>query len=273
LAESTLNRCPDAFLIEADRATVPDALRLLAELRSRSQTRNAAICLQLPHDLAEEATVALDLGASDVVSTAVETRELGLRLRRMIARKREGDRVRASLRDGLRLAMVDPLTGLFNRRYALRRLAEIADEAMTREQPFAVMVLDLDRFKQINDQLGHAAGDAVLTEVGRRLAANIRPGDLLARIGGEEFLIALPGADLSLAKPVAERLCATIEQEPFVLREAGPVRLTASVGLAIRMHDDHIGEEVDATIERADQALLGAKSSGRNQVRISRSAA
>ena len=104
----------------------------------------------------------------------------------------EPDQLRASVEDRLRLAMTDPLTGLHNRRYAMAHLSRIAERAAVAGRTFALMILDLDRFKAINDTHGHAAGDAVLAEVAARLSAQLRPIDLVARIGGEEFLIALP---------------------------------------------------------------------------------
>ena len=170
--------------------------------------------------------------------------------------------------------MIDPLTGLFNRRYAISQLAEIAAQARLSAKPFAVMVVDLDRFKDVNDRFGHPAGDAVLTEAARRMAANIRKGDLLARIGGEEFLIALPDTNLEMAGPIAQRICGAVQEKPFDVSSFAPLTLTASIGLAICDGMTCWSEEpVADVIERADQALLIAKSEGRNQVTISRSAA
>ncbi|MDZ4136294.1 MAG: diguanylate cyclase, partial [Paracoccaceae bacterium] len=184
----------DVFLIESDLADTGAGLRLMSELRSRSQTRHAAICILRPQGALANSAIAFDLGANDLVDAGVDVRELALRLSRLLRRKREGDRLRASVRDGLRLALIDPLTGLYNRRYALRQLATIAENARHTGTPFAVMVVDLDRFKDVNDHYGHPAGDAVLIEVARRMTADIRDDDMVARIGGEEFLIALPGA-------------------------------------------------------------------------------
>jgi len=180
------------------------------------------------------------------------------------------------VQDGLRMAVLDPLTGLHNRRYAMPHLAAIAERAAATAAPFAVMVVDIDRFKQVNDCWGHAAGDFVLVEVARRLTANLRASDLLARIGGEEFLIALPDSTLADARVVAERLCHVIEEHPIALPDAGAVRVTVSIGLAVsgQVPDGGVTPEpVPALLNRADRALLHAKSAGRNQVTISLSAA
>lgn len=274
LADTPISPMPDLYVIESDQTDPMEGLRLMSELRSRAQTRHAAICIVKPNATGGEAAMAFDLGADDVVDARVDPREFGLRLNRLMQRKRGADSLRASVRDGLRMAVIDPLTGLFNRRYAISQLAEIAAKARMTYKPFAVMVVDLDRFKDVNDRYGHPAGDAVLTEVARRMGANIRHGDLLARIGGEEFLIALPETDMANASPIAQRLCQAVKELPFVIPGFVPLNLTASIGLAICDSGTSWAEEpVANVIDRADQALMVAKTGGRNQVTISRSAA
>ncbi|TMV36977.1 GGDEF domain-containing protein, partial [Thioclava sp. BHET1] len=134
-------------------------------------------------------------------------------------------------------------------------------------------------FKRVNDHWGHAAGDCVLIEVAQRLRENLRGRDLLARIGGEEFLIALPDSSLPEARRAAERLRQVIEARPLSLPEGqGEVAITVSIGLAIG-HPDPVGPGNSAktagetAMRRADSALLAAKAHGRNQVTVSRSAA
>lgn len=274
LSEMPLPTVPDVFVIEYDLANPIGSLRLMSELRSRTQTRHAAICIVQPDSNSGEKAMAFDLGANDVITVAMDPREFRQRIARLLQRKREADTLRTSVRDGLRLAVIDPLTGLFNRRYAVSQLADIAAQARLTEKPFAVMVVDMDRFKEVNDSFGHPAGDAVLTEVARRMASNIRHGDLLARIGGEEFLIALPNTDLAMAGPIAERVCRSVQETAFDIPGLEPLSLTASIGLAICEAGTRWTEEpVAAVIDRADQALLVAKSGGRNQVTISRTAA
>jgi two-component system, cell cycle response regulator len=141
-------------------------------------------------------------------------------------------------------------------------------------RPFAVMVLDLDHFKAVNDRWGHAAGDAVLVEVARRLAANLRAGDFVARIGGEEFLVVLPATDLVDARSIAERLRQAVREKPFALPQGGMLTVTASIGLALSdclLRDPE--QPVAELIDRADQALMTAKSAGRNRVTLALSAA
>ena len=263
---------PDIFVLDAATMGMADSLRLMSELRSRPATRHSAICILSANGNDDAATMAYDQGADDLVDFWVSADELALRLRALIRRKRREDQLRASVQDGLRMAMIDPLTGLHNRRYALPQLAIIADHALATNGVFAVMVIDLDRFKSVNDSLGHASGDTVLVEVARRLQANLRAGDLLARIGGEEFLVALPDTSFDEACSAADRLCHAIEEQNIHVSLAANLKVTVSIGLAVSA-GSQAGEDIKAIIDRADRALLRAKSEGRNKVTISRSAA
>ena len=261
---------PDVFLIDAGPAGNADGLRLMSELRSRAATRHSAVCILRPRNNRDSNAIAYDLGADDVVNADVPPRELAQRLQTLIRRKRRDDQLRATVQDGLRLAMIDPLTGLHNRRYALPKLAAISAEAHAQATIFAVMVIDLDRFKSVNDRFGHAAGDAVLVDVAQRLKANLRADDLLARIGGEEFLVALPNTSFEEARLAADRLCKAIEECPVKLAFSAGVSVTISIGVAVSCVTP---EATHTIVDRADQALLLAKAEGRNQVTISKSAA
>ncbi|MFZ1469180.1 MAG: diguanylate cyclase [Paracoccaceae bacterium] len=264
---------PDVFVIEADLDGASGGLRLMSDLDSRSATRHCAVCVMVPEGGNDLAAIAFDLGADDVVTRTVSAKELAARLRILLRRKRQADRLRVSVEDGLRLAVIDPLTGIYNRRYALPRLAGIAAQAAQEGSDFAVMVVDLDRFKSVNDGFGHAAGDSVLAEVARRLSDNLRMSDLLARIGGEEFLIALPQTSLADAQRVAQRLCEVISQQPIRLPSGQSLQITASIGVAFGSGQDSGDDKVAAVIDRADQALLQSKAAGRNMVTFSKSAA
>ena len=263
---------PDVFLVDGSITGPADGLRLLSELRSRSATRHAAICIIHPDQTTHNAAFAYDMGADDVVHAGISPLELALRLKALIRRKRSEDQLRATVQDSLRLAMQDPLTGLHNRRYAMPHLAAIADQAAVSGTIFAVMVIDLDRFKSVNDRLGHAAGDTVLIEVARRLQANLRSQDLLARIGGEEFLVALPDITFEDASSAADRLCHAVEERPISFALANSVSVTVSIGLAISTHRDR-SDPIANIVDRADRALLSAKANGRNKVTISKTAA
>ena len=264
---------PDVYLIDADLGGPGGGLRLMSDLLSRSTSRHAAFCIFNDHSASLVPATAFDLGANDLVNAGISPLELAVRLHALTRRKREGDRMRASVQDGLRLAMIDPLTGLHNRRYGIAQLNAIAAKAQAEASEFAVMVVDLDRFKSVNDRWGHAAGDAVLIEVAARLTANLRASDLLARIGGEEFLIALPKTTLAEAELVAERLCHATGAEPITLSDGTRIRVTISIGMTITNAATAVDPNVSELVDQADRALMKSKTSGRNQVTIIRDAA
>lgn len=264
---------PEVFILQDDGRNPSATLRLLSELKSHQATRHSAVCVVGPAGEGDEAAMAFDLGADDAVGPAVSAEELALRTRGLLRRKRHSDRRRARMQDGLRLAMLDPLTGLYNRRFAAPQLASVATRAREEGSPFAVMVMDLDRFKQINDLYGHAAGDQVLVEVARRLSANLRDTDVLARIGGEEFLAILPRSGMVSARRIAERLCEVMEDQPFRLASGEELHVTVSIGVAVAGAGGEASYAVEGLVEQADLALLESKGAGRNQVTFRMSAA
>jgi two-component system cell cycle response regulator len=265
---------PDLYIVAADLGSHGKGLRLIADLRSRERSRHAAIALAIDEADPDSAAMALDVGANDLLPMPFDAQETALRVTLHIQRKRRADQLRRTVSTGLRLAITDSLTGLYNRRYAMAHLDRIAARARETGRRFAVMVLDLDRFKAVNDTFGHAAGDAVLETVARRLHDNLRPSDLLARIGGEEFLVALPEATLGTARIAAERLCRVVSDTPVALPSGGTVTVTISVGLALGP-DCTPGDTADVArnaLAQADAALLAAKTEGRNQVTIASAA-
>ena len=174
-------------------------------------------------------------------------------------------RVNAQLRQNLTdRALNDELTGLHTRR-AMRELApERIAQARRSRLDVAVMMLDLDHFKRINDGFGHGAGDLVLRAVASLLRDNVRPDTLLARFGGEEFVVLSPVEDLRAARRLAERLRLAVADAPWaeITREALTVTLSAGVTLV------ELGESLDDALRRADGALYRAKHEGRNQVQV-----
>ncbi len=158
------------------------------------------------------------------------------------------------------LAHRDELTGLPNRRAFLRQAQRLF--AGARPYRLAALVIDIDRFKQVNDRLGHPEGDRILARTAGVLSACVDPGDLLARVGGEEFYCLLPGADLREAERVSETMRQRIEAN-FAAEKQPEARVTISVGAAVyRDFDEHL----QMLLERADRALLAAKALGRNRV-------
>lgn len=255
---------PDVVVVAEAKETLGSALTLLPQLRASRYTRHSALIYIARPDQRQEAASALDMGANDLMGSGPNVDELAIRLKKQIARKRLGDRLRSNMRDGLRAAVIDPLTGLYNRRYALPHLSRLADRATQQRRPYALLVADLDFFKQVNDDHGHAAGDAVLVTLGQRLKDNLRAADLVARWGGEEFLVAMPDTDRTAAHLTAERICRLMSQRPVQLPGGLRITVTLSIGVAIGQP----GQEdlpLDL-ISRADEALYAAKNKGRNTV-------
>ena len=274
------SRPADVIVIEVSQDPDDPGLRLLADLRSRYNTRYAAI-IAVPN-LANYhlAADALDRGAHDAMPLGFCAQELALRLTSQLQRKAQSDKLRKTVRDGLRDAVVDPMTGLYNRRYAMPHLAKIARVSEETDNNFAVMLVDLDHFKQINDRFGHPAGDTVLMETAARLQALMRPGDLVARVGGEEFMIVMQKTDANAATAAAERLCCAINSRPFYLSgHREPISVTTSIGVVVgpALHTNPRYCETDknaqALIGQADRALYESKDAGRNQVTLIAAAA
>ncbi len=270
---------PDVFVIRAaipgQRPDMARVFRLIADLRSRAETRHAAQLVIAPAAATPEvAAMALDLGANDVVSEDASIAEIALRTKMLLRRKANLDRLRDTVQSGLQAAVTDPLTGLYNRRYAMPHLAAMAERAQSAGRDFALMVLDIDHFKTINDRFGHAVGDKVLVGVTQRLRDNLRAVDLIARIGGEEFLVAMPDTSIAQARGAAERLRGLVEDAPFMSGESGPpIKVTLSIGVAMGGLSAKGPADVMDIMQRADAALYAAKSAGRNMVTMSQSAA
>ena len=177
---------PDVIVLHQSFAG-ETALAGIVEIRTRLETRHTPVLFVPQRDDMATMTMALDLGANDYVAPPVDGDELRERVRSLLRRKRLSDRLRRGMRDQLRSALTDPLTGLHNRRYALAHLDRQLSLARENRTPLSVLMLDLDRFKSINDRFGHGTGDAVLRDVGTRMAGAVRNIDLVARIGGEEI--------------------------------------------------------------------------------------
>lgn len=162
----------------------------------------------------------------------------------------------------VRMADVDPKTGLYNHRYFQSRLPELLASYRARQQTVSVLFADLDYLREVNNTYGHLAGDQVLKQVADVLRRHTRPCDLLARWGGEEFVVVLPGSDLEEAFRVAERLCHEISNYAFEIGQAEPIRATISIGVAGA--PSH-GWEPGPLLHHADVAMYQAKALGRNQ--------
>jgi two-component system cell cycle response regulator len=259
---------PDVFVVCACLGEDDLGLTLLAELRSRPETRDCGVIILVPDGADHLAARALDQGASDLMSADFVPEELSLRLRAQVQRRQAMRVLRGRINDGLEAAVTDPLTGLPNRRYALSHLSSLMDRCARKGVDLAVMVLDLDRFKSVNDTYGHDAGDLILSAFAGRISHQLRSEDLFARIGGEEFLVAMPGIGLTEAKAAARRICRLTSADPFDLETGQSIAVSTSIGLTIHQGQPGVEIRPEHLIKRSDQALYAAKQAGRNQVQI-----
>jgi two-component system cell cycle response regulator len=247
-----------------------DGLRLCSQLRSRESTRQIPMLLMADEHDMNKVAKGLELGANDYILRPIDRNELLARVRSQVRQKRYQDRLVANYTASLSMALTDPLTGLFNRRYVMGHLERLVNRSGEHKKRFAVLMFDLDHFKRVNDTYGHAAGDLVLREFAQRITRHMRNFDLAARIGGEEFIVVLPDVDLDTVELVARRLCGVISGEPMSYNaDGGMVPITTSIGMTIAGEGE---EPVADILKRADMALYRAKRNGRNRVEIELSA-
>ena len=241
-----------------------DALRLVSQFRSTERTRQIPILMTGEVDQIGRLAKALDLGANDYIMKPLDKNELAARTRTQIRRRRFQDRLRESYERSLSMALIDSLTGLYNRRYLETYLKGLMDNAVERRKPLALLVLDIDHFKAVNDTHGHLVGDKVLQAVAEALTNSLRSVDMIARIGGEEFVVVMPDTSEEFAEAVAERLRRRVAETHVSFEDIEePITVNISIGLTMRTGDD---KSVEDLMKRADKALYSAKNAGRNRV-------
>ncbi len=241
-----------------------DGLRLCSQIRSLERTRNMPILAITEPDNNARLVRGLEIGVNDYLIRPIDKNEMLARVRTQIKKKRYTERLRDNVQASIEMAITDALTSLYNRRYMETHLSALVEQAAQRGKPIAVMILDIDFFKSINDGHGHDAGDDVLREFAMRIRKSIRNIDLACRYGGEEFVIVMPETDMAVASMVAERIRRRIATEPFPIQQGSKsLEVTISIGLAALNGAD---DNAAAMLKRADTALYRAKRDGRNRV-------
>ena len=168
------------------------------------------------------------------------------------------------MQESIELAVTDPLTGLHNRRYLETHLSTLVEKIGNRGKALSLLALDIDHFKAVNDTHGHDVGDKVLQEFAQRILNEVRGVDLVARTGGEEFIVVLPNTSVSQGAEIAERIRENVVSTSFELGEDMPT-LAVTVSIGVSTLDDP-ADEPDDILKRADLALYDAKNTGRNRV-------
>ncbi|WP_159875477.1 MULTISPECIES: diguanylate cyclase [Aquitalea] len=273
--ELVLEKQPQLVITDLAMPEV-DGLQLIRRLRAIPEGRQLYIIVLTIMDDEDNLAAVFSSGADDFISKPIPPRILQARLKagqRIIQEQRSLRQEQALLRRHLEelsidnqlaqeAAQTDGLTGLYNRRYAMRYLPQIWDEAKLSQQPLSALMLDIDHFKVVNDEHGHDVGDTILQQFAGILRLFCRRTDIICRFGGEEFLIILPDTRLATAIQVAERIRSTLASRNMVASGLA-LSLTVSIGVAEK---STAHGTVEALIKAADQALYQAKRTGRNRV-------
>lgn len=257
-----------------------DGMEFCKALRSTTFGRQIYVIMLTSAEDEETLVQAFAAGADDFVVKPVNDRVLAARVRggqRLLQLQEELEREQGEIRRYVSelaianrqlelMAMTDTLTCLPNRRYGLARLEEQWSAMQRSGRPLAVMILDLDHFKRINDSLGHDTGDAILVHVANIFRGTLRTADIVCRLGGEEFLVIAPNTDSNAAKALGERVRRAVERnQPPTCKLPRP--LTVSIGIAVAFSNRGAGSQNDL-LKQADRVLYEIKRSGRNGVRV-----
>jgi two-component system, cell cycle response regulator len=241
-----------------------DGLRLCSQLRTLERTRKLPILIIADMDDEQRILRGLEIGVNDYLVRPVDRNEMLARVRTQVRRRRYIDSLGAALTQSVEAAIIDPLTGLHNRRYMQSHLAQLINEGASQGTPFSLMILDIDHFKSVNDTFGHDAGDEVLKEFAQRIRKSLRGADLACRAGGEEFVVMVPETEPQVAQLVAERIRQKVERQPFPIYGG---KKTISVTVSIGVSGFRLGHTTsEALMKKADEALYKAKKEGRNRV-------
>ena len=272
-ALDTVDRwCPDLILLDVMMPKM-DGMEVVRRLKAKADRKELPfipVIMQTALDSTENKVEGLDAGADDYITKPINFAELEARVKAqlrikqlqtdLVASREELSQLNNKLRE---ISLTDGLTGVENRRSLEDRLQEQWQHSVRLHEPMAVVMCDIDKFKSVNDNYGHQAGDAVLKAIARLLKDEAREIDRVGRYGGEEFLLILPGTVPDAAVTFAERLREKVENHTF-LYEGGTLRRTMSCGVAGSPHPKV--QDQEALVRAADDALYVAKETGRNRV-------
>jgi len=257
-----LNKKVDIILCDVEMPGM-DGFKFLAMVNARKELQDIPVLLLTSHDEMATKVKALEQGASDYLTKPFSPEELLARVKVHLKLKTLQDNLKKKNMLLQKLAQTDPLTELQNRRHMMTTLEAEFDRSSRVGSPFALLLIDLDHFKQVNDTYGHQLGDKVLQSTAWEIQAALRQYDSAARFGGEEFALLLPETTLNGANLVAERLRQGIHDIEFT----GPLcelRISVSIGVAVMPHENI--NTISDLIRLADDALYTAKRNGRNRV-------
>ena len=262
-------KLPDLVLLDIMMPKI-DGIEVARRVKNNPDLPFIPIIMQTALDSTENKVEGLEAGADDYITKPIDFPELKARVKSMLRIKRlqeeieERERELMEANQRLRhMSQTDALTGLDNRRHIETRIEEMFEHAKRLGEPFSCVMVDLDKFKSVNDEYGHQAGDAVLRQLAKILKHEVREIDHAGRYGGEEFILLLTGTVLDAAVTFAERVRKAIESHTFTF-DNGAIQRTASFGVAAWPHPKITS--CDGLVRAADDALYVAKETGRNRV-------
>jgi two-component system cell cycle response regulator len=250
---------PDVVLLDVEMPNL-DGHGVLRRMHGTPDLADIPVVFLTARASTEDVVEGLRLGAHDYLRKPFEPSELVARVSAAVRVKRLQDELRERNAELDEISRMDVVTGLPNRRHLLEHLQAETAAARRRDEPFGLLMIDVDHFKKVNDEWGHESGDAVLRIVAARLASACRQEDVAGRWGGEEFVVVAPASDLEGATALAERVRSFVAQSPIPVGASGAITVTVSVGVVTGVDD------VDELLRRADEALYEAKQTGRNRV-------
>ena len=234
-----------------------DGYELCKLLKDDNSTEHIPIIFLTSKSDEDSIEMAYDIGGIDYVTKPFKPKELLAKVKRELYLQ--------DLQEELKLlASTDPMTKLFNRRYFTEMSESLLDLAKREKTQSAIIMLDIDKFKNINDTYGHKVGDDVIISLSKTLQEFTRKSDVVSRWGGEEFVILLPNTDLDGALTIAEKIRVTVENLVLLVEENKDLKFTVSIGVSTVYSENDLN--IEASINRADIALYTAKKSGRNKV-------
>lgn len=256
---------PDVVLLDVEMPKL-DGHAVLSELRNHGATAHIPVVFLTARATTDDVVEGLRLGAHDYLRKPFEPSELLARVSAALRVKLLQDELRIRNTELEAASRTDALTGLPNRRHLQEQLGALGSSAHRHGHPLAVLMVDVDHFKDVNDRLGHVGGDHVLRRVALCLAGACRAEDVAGRWGGEEFLVLAPHTDPAAAKTLAERIRSSTQGGRLRTEDGTELSVTVSIGVASGSGD------MEAVVRAADSALYQAKANGRNQVVCAESA-
>lgn len=244
-----------------------DGLRLASQMKSQESLRHVPIIMLVDEDEEHVLLKGLEMGLNDYLIAPVDHNEMLARVKTQIRRKKYQEALKSNYKQSISMAITDGLTGLYNRHYLNAHLNNMVQDALAKNKPISLMIMDMDHFKSVNDTYGHDVGDQILQSLAKRIVDTMRGSDLIARFGGEEFVVLMPETDFKQATDAAERVRRVVEATAFEVKSESVSELPKTVSIGVASLNP-MGDNGEAMLKRADNALYDAKNGGRNKVVI-----